>query len=334
MFKGDKKFGQSVLHAPEEALKRVLLPLVPKRIETYHLTMMTLPWCGGVLFFSYCARFDIVWLWGVSAMIFAQYVTDLLDGAIGRQRGTGLVKWGFYMDHFLDFLFLCAMLIGYAIILPPTHRTAVFFVMALFAGFMVNSFLSFAATNRFQIAYMGVGPTEIRLLFIAINTLLIFFGTAPLIAALPYTLAAATFGLFFTVYQTQRELWRVDMAAKRGGGNVHTPPPRTRHRRSFAGALILSVAGIWLATVSSSEIAVHVASLALLVIAAGLFVISLLDFRKLRVRRRFFLVAFLHHLPYLLVGMLILLGLRVWFVIEPYLETNSPAAFRNLLWIR
>jgi len=314
----DTKFGQSLLHAPEEAFKRVLLPRVPKWLETYHLTMMTVPWSGGVLLFSYFARFDIAWMWAVSGMIFAQYLTDLLDGAIGRQRNTGLVKWGFYMDHFLDFIFLCAMLIGYAIILPQEHRMAVFFVMALFGGFMVNSFLSFAATNRFQIAYMGIGPTEIRLVFIAINTLVFFLGTEPMVAALPYVLAAATFGLFFTVYRTQRDLWRVDMSAKRGGGGgVGTPPPRSGHRRSFAAALVLAVAGIWLATVPSREITVRIASLALLAVAAGLFGFSLLDFRKLRVRRRFVLVAFVHYLPYLLVGALLLAGLRVWYAIEP-----------------
>ena len=319
-----------MLHAPEQKFKYFLLPFVPKWLETYHLTMMTVPWCGGILLFAYFARFDINWLWGVSVMIFAQYVTDLLDGAIGRQRDTGLVKWGFYMDHFLDFLFLCAILIGYAIILPPTHRMAVFFVMELFAGFMVNSFLSFAATDKFQIAYMGIGPTEIRVFFILTNTFLVFFGTGPMIAALPYTLAAATFGLFFTVYRTQRDLWRVDMSdkyagAKRGGGTVPTPPPRPRHRRSFAAALATAVAGIWLATVPTREIAVPIASLALLAVAAGLFVISLLDFRRLRVRRRFFLVAILHYLPYLLAGALILLGLRAWFILEPH-DTCFPPA--------
>jgi len=145
---------------------------------------------------------------------------------------------------------------------------------------------------------------------------LIFFGTAPLIAALPYTLAAATFGLFFTVYRSQRDLWKVDMIAKRGGGSVPTPPPKSRHRLSFAAALILAVAGIWLATVPSLEITVHIASLALLAVAAGLFGFSLLDFRKLRVRRRFFLVAIVHYLPYLLVGGVILAGLRIWFLFE------------------
>ncbi|MCL1856860.1 MAG: hypothetical protein FWF84_04355, partial [Kiritimatiellaeota bacterium] len=297
-------------------LKRVLLPWVPRWLETNHLTLMTVPWCALILLFSYVARFNVAWLWGVSAMIAAQYVTDLLDGAIGRQRGTGLVKWGFYMDHFLDFFFLCSLLIGYAILLPQVHRTALFFVMALFAGFMVNSFLAFGATNRFQIAYMGMGPTEIRLVFILINTVIVFCGTRPLVAALPYTLAGASFGLFFTVYRTQQELWRIDMAAKLGHDAVPAPPP-SRHRLSFIATLILSAIGTWLAILPTREVAVRLASLTLFAIAAGLFVVSLRDFRKFRRQRRFFLAALWIHLPYILVGLLLLVGLRVWFVLAP-----------------
>ena len=36
---------------------------------------------------------------------------------------------------------------------------------------MAVSFLSFAATNQFQIAYYGIGPTEIRIGYVALNTL-------------------------------------------------------------------------------------------------------------------------------------------------------------------
>jgi len=218
-FKGDVKFGQSILHAPEEWLKRQLLPCVPRWLETYHLTLMTVLWSALIPVFSFFARAHIVWLWAVSLMIALQYVTDLLDGAIGRQRNTGLVKWGYYMDHFLDFVFLCAILIGYAILLPQAYRTELLFIMALFAGYMVNSFLSFACTNKFQIAYMGIGPTEIRLVFIAVNTLITCCGKTHMITYLPYVLAASTFGLFVTVYRTGKELWRLDMH------NKNTPPP-------------------------------------------------------------------------------------------------------------
>ena len=215
-FKGDTKTGTWLLARQEDRLKAWLLPKVPARIETYHLTLSTVLWSALIVVFSFLAKHDIRWLWLSSLMIFLQYITDLLDGAVGRARDTGLVKWGYYMDHFLDYVFLCSILIGYSLLLPGTFKSTLFFVMAFFGAFMVNSFLSFAATNEFKISYLGIGPTEVRIVFILVNTLLILFGRTYMLRALPYVLTLATFGLFVTVYRTQRELWDVDMQAKRG----------------------------------------------------------------------------------------------------------------------
>jgi archaetidylinositol phosphate synthase len=213
-FAGDKKFGTSLLAKPEEKLKKVLLPLVPSWLETYHLTATTLLWGLMVIIFGYLATYQKLFLWASSLMIAMQYITDLLDGAIGRKRDTGLVKWGYYMDHFLDFLFLCCMLIGYLFILENQFKYMLFFVLALFGCFMVNSFLAFAATNEFRISYMGIGPTEVRIIFIVVNGLIATLGQTHLAKALPYVLGFSAFGLFVTVFRTQKEIWDIDMAAK------------------------------------------------------------------------------------------------------------------------
>lgn len=215
-FKGDQKTGRWLLADGEEKLKQWLVPKVPAKIETYHLTLSTLLWCAGIILFSFLARYQIHFLWFVSFFIFAQYITDLLDGAIGRQRNTGLVKWGYYMDHFLDYIFLCSILIGYGLMVEDHNKYFLFYILMLFGAFMVNSFLSFAATGNFRISYLGVGPTEMRIVFILVNTFIIFFNEKfNMTLLLPITLVGATFGLFVVVYQTQKQLWKVDMEAKR-----------------------------------------------------------------------------------------------------------------------
>jgi len=114
------KHGRWLTAGPEEALKRVLVPRVPPWCETHHLTMTTILWSAGVIAFSSLATGDIRWLWGASACIALQYVTDLLDGAVGRARDTGLILWGYYMDHLLDFVFLCSIVVGYSLLLAPS----------------------------------------------------------------------------------------------------------------------------------------------------------------------------------------------------------------------
>ncbi len=213
-FGGAGKVGESLFSGPERRFVNRYVGLVPRRLETYHLTMLTVLWSALIPWFGWLARSNIHWLWMVSVLIVCQYVTDLFDGAVGRTRGTGLVRWGFFMDHFLDFVFLCALIVAYYVVAPEGHAAWFMLLLALTGAHMVHSFLSFAATNEFRIAFHGVGPTETRLAFIAVNAFIIF--TWP--RFYEYTLPALTLivlaALVYVVFATQRRLWQIDMQAK------------------------------------------------------------------------------------------------------------------------
>lgn len=79
---------------------------------------------------------------------------------------------------------------------------------------MVNSYLRYGATQELKIVFWGIGPTELRCLFIILNTLIIFFGKTYVAPLLPFVLGACCIGLCVVVYHTQRELWEKDMAIK------------------------------------------------------------------------------------------------------------------------
>jgi phosphatidylglycerophosphate synthase len=216
-FPGAAKSNNSFLTPFERRLAPVVLPRIPSWLETYHLTMLTLLWSGLILLFSYWAAQDLRWLWGVSAMVFMQYVTDHYDGKVGKYRGTGLVRWGYYMDHLLDYVFLCSVIIGYAFILPERSRYQVLIMLAIFAGYEVSTFLSFAAkTDRLKLSYFGFGPTEFRLAIIVINALLVQYGTRRMIGGLKYVNIGAGIGLAFMVYKTHKTIWELDMKHKHG----------------------------------------------------------------------------------------------------------------------
>jgi phosphatidylglycerophosphate synthase len=213
-FAGDKKIGKSLLTNPENKLKYWAVPKIPKYIETYHLTLMTLAWSIGNVILAFFVRNNHSILWLVSLLILLQYLTDLFDGELGRQRDTGLVKWGFYMDHFLDFIFLCSLVfVGY-MISPPGLEAWYFGLLVITGGFMVNSFLSFAATNDFEIYRYGLGPTEFRCGLILINTFIILFGTDKFYILLPFVVVLCLFALVVNTYQIHRRLWSLDMETK------------------------------------------------------------------------------------------------------------------------
>lgn len=209
-FGGDKKVGQSFSHAWEQAFIGWVVPRLPRWLTSYHLTLATLPICVLILVSCWLARTNINWLWAVSFLITLQWLTDSLDGSLGRQRGEGLVRWGYYMDHFLDYMFLLSYLIGYIFIFPQQDRHLQFFTLATLSAFMVNSFLAFGASNEFRISYFNIGPTEIRLIFIVVNTIVILANPARVGWLLPYILVATLVGLGVVVYRTQRSLWKID----------------------------------------------------------------------------------------------------------------------------
>ncbi len=213
-FAGDKKIGKSLLTEPENRLKHLLIPLIPRYIETYHLTMTTLLWSLVNIVVGLFAGENLSLLWIVSLMIVLQYLTDLLDGELGRQRDTGLVKWGFYMDHFLDFIFLCSLVfVGY-MIAPAGLEVWSFALVVILGAFMVNSFLSFGATNEFEIYHYGCGPTEMRVIFILVNTSIILCGTAYFDVLLPAAVLLCLAALTLQCFQIHRKLWEQDMQAR------------------------------------------------------------------------------------------------------------------------
>jgi phosphatidylglycerophosphate synthase len=214
-FKGDKKKGKFLLWSAEEKLKDWLIPFIPKCVETYHLTMTTVLWSIGIIIFCFLARNNINWIWGFSAMICFQYLTDLLDGELGRRRNTGLIKWGYYMDHFLDYIFLCSITIGYAILVPDEYFYTKLFAFMVVAAFMINSCLGFAATNKLQVSYMNIGPTELRIFFLIVNTMLIFTSRAYTALVVQISTILAFLGIIIAVYKSQKHIWELDMANKR-----------------------------------------------------------------------------------------------------------------------
>jgi len=209
-FSDNQKTGTWLLAKTEHKIIQKIVPKVPAWIQTYHLTLLTILWSGLLILFGWLARGNINWLWLGSLMIVCQWFTDSIDGAVGRYRNTGLIKWGYYMDHFLDYIFLCSILTSYSFISSGYSTYLLFFIMAIFGAYMVNSFLSCRVTNKLKIGYFRIGPTEMRIAFIIVNALIIFDQTY-LKKSLPFVLVLSFIALCVIVFRTQRYIWNIDM---------------------------------------------------------------------------------------------------------------------------
>jgi len=215
-FGGDKKLPMNSLLARYE--RRFIdgnVNRFPKWIEGYHLTLTTLLWSAGLIGFGWLGRSSYHWLWGSSIMLFLQWFTDSFDGALGRHRDTGIPKWGYYMDHLLDFVFVSSVLIGYSFLFDGPERQMIYLLVPVSGCFLVSSYLAFGATNEFKITYLGTGPTEVRIYFIILNLCIILFGVSWLEKILVYLLAGLIIVLCIIIYRTQKYIWAMDMAEKK-----------------------------------------------------------------------------------------------------------------------
>lgn len=216
-FGGDKKLPMNSLLARHE--KRFIegnVQRFPNWIEGYHLTLTTILWSAGLIVFGWLAKSSHHWLWGSSLMLFLQWFTDCFDGALGRHRDTGIPRWGYYMDHFLDFVFMSSVLIGYSFLFDGSNRQMIYLFVPVSGCFIVSSYLAFGATGEFKITYLGSGPTEVRIYFIILNFCIILFGVGWIEQILLYLFAASMIVLCIIIYRTQKYIWRIDMAEKRG----------------------------------------------------------------------------------------------------------------------
>lgn len=214
-FSGDKKKGTSILGPYVRRFINWAVPKIPAPILSQHLTYITIGWSAGIVLAGWlAATYALGWLHLMSVIVAGQWLTDSLDGSLGKYRKQGLAKWGFFMDHLLDLLFAGSVVIGYAFLVDANWLKFLFMLLLLVTtATMAVSFLSFAATNQFQIAYYGIGPTEIRIGYIALNTFVVFAGTDIFSWGVPVILGLNVVSFLVMTVQSSRTIWQIDYEA-------------------------------------------------------------------------------------------------------------------------
>jgi phosphatidylglycerophosphate synthase len=152
--------------------RRVLLWLaqrVPRTIRSNHLTALgTLGAVGAGVAYA-LTNYDHKWLWVASLMLMVNWLGDSLDGTLARVRGTQRPKYGFYLDHVVD-AFSTAV-IGLGIGLSPyVYLGLALGIVVVYLALSINVYLESTVFGVFKISYGRLGPTEVRLILILLNT--------------------------------------------------------------------------------------------------------------------------------------------------------------------
>ncbi len=122
-------------------------------------------------------------LWLSSLGYVINWFGDSLDGTLARHRQIERPKYGFYVDHILDAF--CEVLIFLGLGLTP-YVNFINACLCLIA-YLLLSILVFVHTyvsGEFRISYSKLGPTELRLIGILLNTSMFFVGVRNITIAL------------------------------------------------------------------------------------------------------------------------------------------------------
>jgi len=157
------------------------------------------------------SNFHPAFLWVASLGYIISWIGDSLDGTLARYRHIERPKYGFYIDHVTDVLTEIIIILGLG--LSPYIKFSVASMCCIaYIALSVLVYVRMNVMGEFKISYGKLGPTEVRVLAIILNTAMYFVGIftfkltlgSDVVAISPYDLyvIAITFLLIYFFAET------------------------------------------------------------------------------------------------------------------------------------
>jgi phosphatidylglycerophosphate synthase/predicted Ser/Thr protein kinase len=198
-----------VLAEFERRLLERLARRVPRGLRPNHFTALGMLGAVGTGVAYALARFHPAWLWVASLMLGIHWLGDSLDGTLARVRGTERPKYGFYLDHVMGALSVVAVGLGIGLSGYVSPVLALGLVVAYLA-LAVNVYLESNVFGVATVEYGRMGPTEVRLVLIVLNTVLAL-GVRPSVRVANWTALVVLAGMVLVfVWRLARNLSRLN----------------------------------------------------------------------------------------------------------------------------
>src|SRR2546421_4514070 len=173
IFQDAQREQTSILAPLEREALRALAHHMPAWVNSDHLSILGLLGMIGAGAFYAVSRNNPLMLHLVNVFIFLNWFGDSLDGTLARYRDRQRPRYGFYVDHIIDTFGALFLLFGLALSGYMSERVAAGLLIVYFMV-AINSYLAAYALGVFKISQWKMGPTEMRLLLMIGNVVLIY----------------------------------------------------------------------------------------------------------------------------------------------------------------
>ncbi|VFU08133.1 CDP-alcohol phosphatidyltransferase family protein [Methylocella tundrae] len=178
----------NILARRERALLNWLCARMPRFMTPDRLTALGVGG-AGIVFAGYVgSRFNPAFFWLATLGFFIHWFGDSLDGSLARFRRIERPRYGYFLDHTVDALCNLVILGGLGFSAYMRLDVALFVLIGYFLLCMYV-FLYNHVSGSFQLSFLALGPTELRVGLILINFWMYLSGPSK-IAVLGQTFSA------------------------------------------------------------------------------------------------------------------------------------------------
>jgi archaetidylinositol phosphate synthase len=173
-----QRTSEYVLGRLERAALTRIARALPHAVMPDHLTIIGLIGSTLVAVSYMASNRNPAWLLAASAALALNWFGDSLDGTLARTRKTERPRYGYYLDHLTDAYSTLA--IGLGLGLSPYMLLSVGLAIVIaYLVLSINVYLETHVFAEFSFSYGSLGPTEVRLALVALNTIALLWGPLP-----------------------------------------------------------------------------------------------------------------------------------------------------------
>ena len=161
------RLNTSVLAAAEKRALIWMAERLPRWINSDHLSALGLAAMAGAgLSFWLAATNPMLGAPLVVLCLLLNWFGDSLDGTVARVRDQQRPRYGYYLDHVIDLTGTALLFAGLS---ASGYMSPLIAVLVVAAYYLVSAetFLATHSRGVFKMAFVGVGPTELRILLAA-----------------------------------------------------------------------------------------------------------------------------------------------------------------------